>query len=144
MKSFKLFLPVVCLVCLSLFSCENNTGSINDLKGVLENQKDKSTVQVGLEGSDYKELYFLRNDALHPRILYIKISNDVIVPELEKFWEVNHFNTTYHKDNGIFIVRYKNSIDSAVLFSKQYLYKIQKLDSTKKVTFNTTEDFVIQ
>jgi hypothetical protein len=144
MKSFKLFLLVPSLISLSFSSCENNSGSINDLKGVLEKQKDKSTVQVGVEGSDYKELYFLRNDALHPRILYIKISNDVIVPQIEKFWDLNHFSTTYHKDNGIFIVRYKNSLDSAVLFTKQYLYKIQKLDSTKKITFTTTEDFVIQ
>ena len=122
MKPFNQFLLLISFLYFSLNGCKSKQGNIEDLKVILENQKDKSTVQLGVEGSDITELYFLRNDAMHPRLLYIKTGNDEQVEMFRKFWTVNNFSTTYHKDNGVFMVRYKNSIDSAVLFSKYYFF----------------------
>jgi hypothetical protein len=128
----------------ALNGCNSNKGDIKDLKGILEKQKDKTTVQVKAEGSDFTELYFLRNDALHPRLLYIKTGNEIQIDSIQKFWKTNNFSTAYIKDTGIYWVKYRNSLDSAVLFSKYYLYDVLKLDPQKKLDYKTTEDSFMQ
>jgi hypothetical protein len=144
MKSLKSFLPMLALALVSLNGCKSNKGDIQDLKGILEKQKDKTTVQVKVEGSDFTELYFLRNDALQPRMLYIKIGNDVQVDSLREFWRGSSFSTSYHKDNGVYWVKFRNNLDSAVIFSKYYLYDVLKIDPQKKLNFKTTEDTSIE
>jgi hypothetical protein len=145
MKSPKSFTLILALILILLNGCKSNKeGDIQDLKGILEKQKDKTTVQLKVEGSDAPELYFLRNDAMHPRLLYLKTGNDSLVKNLQKFWKVNNFSTSYYKDTGILWAKYKNSLDSAVLFSKFYLYNVLKIDPKKKLKYETTEDLAIQ
>jgi hypothetical protein len=143
MKLLNLF--ILLMVLFSFGACKNNKEeSIQDLKGILENQKDKSTVQLKVEGSENTEISFLRNDALHPRILFIRTGDEMEVAQLQQFWKINNFSTSYYKDQGIFLARYRNSIDSAVLFSKYYLYDILKIDPKKGINFEVTDDSVVQ